>query len=162
MKLAIYNRQKSLKIPKETIKLMEKAVRLCVRKEDFSYSCEAFIILTDNAAIKEINKQHRGIDKATDVLSFPLLDYVDGEPEILPGDIDPETNRISLGDIVISTEKAAEQAESYGHSLERELSFLAVHGILHLLGYDDMDAEQEKIMFDKQEQVLEELDIKRE
>ena len=87
---------------------------------------------------------------------------MDGEPEILPGDIDPETNRISLGDIVISTEKAAEQAESYGHSLERELSFLAVHGILHLLGYDHMDAEQEKIMFDKQEQVLEELDIKRE
>lgn len=162
MKLTIYNRQKVCKIPKETLKLLEKAVKLCVKKEEFSYTCEACITLTDNTTIQEMNKEHRDIDKATDVLSFPLLEYVNGEPEILPGDIDPETNRISLGDIIISVEKASEQAESYGHSIERELAFLAVHGILHLLGYDHEKEQDEKIMFDKQEQVLDEIGLKRE
>jgi probable rRNA maturation factor len=162
MKLTIYNRQKIQKIPNETIKLMEKAVKLCVRKEKPSFPCEAFVTLTDNKTIQELNKEQRGIDRPTDVLSFPLLNYINGNPEIMPGDIDPETNRISLGDIVISVEKASEQAESYGHPIEREFAFLAVHGILHLLGYDHENVNEEKIMFDKQEQVLDELGLKRE
>lgn len=162
MKLTIYNRQKVQKIPKETLKFMEKAVRLCVKKEEFSCTCEAFVTLTDNDTIQGINKEHRGIDKVTDVLSFPMIEYVDGEPIILPGDIDPETNRVSLGDIIISVERASEQAESYGHSIEREFAFLAVHGMLHLLGYDHESEPEEKIMFGKQEEILDEIGLKRE
>lgn len=162
MKLTIYNRQKIQKIPSETIKLIEKAVKLCVRKEEFSCPCEAYITLTDNETIQELNKEQRGIDKATDVLSFPLINYIDGVPEIMPGDIDPATNRVSLGDIIISAEMAYEQADSYGHSPQRELSFLAVHGTLHLLGYDHESESGEKIMFGKQDQVLDEIGLKRE
>ena len=103
-----------------------------------------------------MNLEHRGIDKATDVLSFPLIEYVNGEPEIQPGDIDPDSGRIFLGDIIISVEKAFEQAQNYGHSMERELSFLAVHGILHLLGYDHETETDEKIMFSLQEDILNE------
>lgn len=96
------------------------------------------------------------------MLSFPLVEYVDLTPSLSPGDIDPETNRVSLGDILISVEKASEQAQSYGHSFDREIVFLAVHGMLHLLGYDHENEQDEKVMFDKQEEVLGELGLKRE
>lgn len=161
MKLTVYNRQKALAIPKETLKLIEKAAKLCVKKEGIPFLCEAFITLTDNESIREINMEHRGIDKPTDVLSFPLVEYVDGKPDIQPGDIDPDTNRVSLGDIIISAEKAKEQSESYGHSIEREFAFLAVHGMLHLLGYDHESEHDEKIMFKKQDEVLNEMGLVR-
>lgn len=159
MKLKIYNRQKIQKIPGEILKLIEKGVRLCVKGEKFPVPCEACIILTDNAGIREINREHRGIDKETDVLSFPLLEYVDGKPEFMPGDMDPETGCVPLGDIVISAEKAVEQAQSYGHGTDREFVFLAVHGMLHLLGYDHQNEQQEKVMFGKQEDILDELGL---
>ncbi len=132
-----------------------------MKKEAFSWPCEAFITLTDNAAIQEINADCRGIDKPTDVLSFPMIEYRDGRPDILPGDIDPETNRVPLGDIIISVEKAIEQAESYGHSPEREFAFLAVHGMLHLLGFDHENEQDESIMFGKQEAILAEIGLER-
>lgn len=162
MKLTVYNRQKAQTIAKDTLKLIEKAAKLCVKKEGFPYPCEAFITLVDNTDIRDINKEHRGIDKATDVLSFPLIEYVDNKPDIVPGDIDPETNRVSLGDIVISVEKAKEQAESFGHTEEREYAFLAVHGMLHLLGFDHETKEQEDVMFSKQEMILIEMGLNRE
>lgn len=148
-------------IPKETIKLIEKAIKLCVREKGFTVPCEAYVTLTDNDGIREMNMEHRGIDKPTDVLSFPLIEYVNGEPAIEPGDIDPESGRVFLGDIVISVDKAMEQAQSYGHSPEREFAFLAVHGILHLLGYDHETEEDEKIMFSIQESILEEMGLTR-
>jgi len=103
------------------------------------------IILIDNGTIKEINKKYRNIDKETDVISFALED---DKTESMS-----EKQRV-LGDIYISVDKAIEQAKEYGHSLTREISFLAVHGLLHLLGYDHMNKKDEEIMFAKQELIL--------
>ena len=109
------------------------------------------VIIVDNEKIHEINKEYRGIDRPTDVISFALED-------------DKSFNRSDiriLGDIYISIDKVFEQADTYGHSFRRELSFLTVHGILHLLGYDHMIEEDEKIMFSKQDEILDKLEIKR-
>lgn len=111
------------------------------------------LIFVDNKTIHKMNLEYRGIDRATDVISFALEDdkicpHVEGMPRI-------------LGDIYISIEKAKEQAELYGHSFKREISFLAVHGLLHLLGYDHMEKEKEKIMFERQELILDGFGIKR-
>ncbi|NMA64950.1 MAG: rRNA maturation RNase YbeY [Clostridiaceae bacterium] len=162
MKVTIYNNQKARKIETKTLNNIKEAVKLCAKLEAFPYVCEVYITLTDNEAIQQYNKDYRQIDKPTDVLSFPLIQYNNREPQVMPGDIDPETNRLSLGDIIISVEKAEEQAQNYGHSFEREIVFLAVHGMLHLLGYDHMDEEEEKIMFGKQKAVLDEIGLKRE
>lgn len=102
------------------------------------------VIIVDNEYIHKINKEYRGIDKATDVISFALEDEKK----------ENFSKKRLLGDIYISIDKAIEQSVEYNHSLERELSFLAVHGLLHLLGYDHQDKEQEKIMFEKQELIL--------
>jgi probable rRNA maturation factor len=111
------------------------------------------LIIVDNKYIHELNKTYRNIDRVTDVITFALED---DDTVIVPSE-----ERI-LGDIYISLDRAKEQAEEYGHSLLRELSFLAVHGFYHLLGYDHMTKEDEKIMFQKQEEVLEEYGIRRE
>lgn len=110
------------------------------------------VIIVDNDYIHQLNKEYRGIDRETDVITFALED----EKEM----ISPVPERV-LGDIYISIDKAISQADFYGHSLLRELSFLAVHGFYHLLGYDHQNKEEEKIMFMKQEEVLEEYGIKR-
>ncbi len=111
------------------------------------------VIIINNDEIHEINRKYRGVDRATDVISFALED--DKTFEVV------ETNMRILGDIYISIDKAREQAENYGHSLKRELSFLAVHGLLHLLGYDHMNEEEEKEMFKLQELILDGYGIKR-
>ncbi len=108
------------------------------------------IIFIDNKRIHEINKEYRGVDRPTDVISFALEDHEDIKLE----------TRV-LGDIYISIEKAREQAEEYGHSLKREISFLAVHGLLHLLGYDHMNEEDEKVMFELQDKILDGYGIRR-
>jgi len=159
MKVTIYNRQKDRQIPRETIKLIEKAVKLCVKKNGFSTPCEVYVTLTDNEGIRKLNREQRGIDRPTDVLSFPLLDYSEGKPRIEAGDIDPDSGRVCLGDIIISVEKALEQADEYGHSREREIAFLAVHGTLHLLGYDHETKDDETVMFSMQESILEEMGL---
>ena len=110
------------------------------------------VIIVDNNYIHEINKNYRHIDRETDVITFALEDEKDM--------VIPDDERV-LGDIYISIDKARSQAEEYGHSLLRELSFLAVHGFYHLLGYDHMTEEEEKIMFSKQEEVLHECNIER-
>lgn len=110
------------------------------------------VIIVDNNYIHELNKNYRHIDRETDVITFALEDEKDM--------VIPDDERV-LGDIYISIDKARSQAEEYGHSLLRELSFLAVHGFYHLLGYDHMTAEEEKIMFSKQEEVLHECNIER-
>ena len=114
-------------------------------------NCIFNIIFIDNERIREINKEYRNIDKVTDVISFALEDN---------NDIKYDGFRV-LGDIYISLDKAKEQAVLYEHSYIREICFLITHGILHLLGYDHMEEEEEKIMFDKQERLLEEYEIKR-
>ena len=107
------------------------------------------IVLIDNERIHEINKTYRGIDRPTDVISFAFMD----------DETNPNSRLTDLGEIYISLEKAHEQAKEYGHSFERELSFLLVHGLLHLLGYDHMEEKEEKIMFSLQDEILESLGI---
>jgi len=162
MKVTIYNRQKARKIDRDILNLIKKAVKLCAEHENFPYSWEVCITLTDDKTIQEINRDYRQTDKPTDVLSFPLIQYDNRVPQVMPGDIDPETGRISLGDIIISVERAEEQAQNYGHSFEREIVFLAVHGMLHLLGHDHMNREDERIMSEKQRTVMDEIGLKRE
>ena len=113
--------------------------------------CEFNIIIIDNEKIREINREYRNIDTETDVISFALEDA---------DNIKIDDYRV-LGDIYISIDKAKSQAEEYGHSFKREICFLAVHGFLHLLGYDHMEKEDEVIMFSKQELILNEAGIKK-
>ena len=123
-------------------------------------------MLTGNAEIQEANRNFRDIDRSTDVLSFPMVDYnsptdfslVDESPECY---LNPETDELVLGDIMISVDKVYEQAEEYGHSRKREFAFLIAHSMLHLLGYDHMEDEERVVMETKQEAVLEALGITR-
>ena len=110
------------------------------------------VIIIDNPRIHEMNKEYRGVDRETDVITFALEDHKD---------IELEDVRL-LGDIYISIDKARSQAIEYGHSLKREISFLAIHGLLHLLGYDHMNPDDEKVMFDLQDKILDSYGIKRE
>lgn len=114
---------------------------------------EMSVTLMDNKHIHEINKKYRGIDKPTDVISFAMEEDGDEDDIILPSDMEFEMPK-NLGDLMISMEKVAEQAEYLGHSRDRELGFLAVHGFLHLNGYDHMKAEDEKEMFSLQDEIL--------
>lgn len=118
--------------------------------------CEVNIIFTDDESIRAINKEHREIDKSTDVLSFPINDFLKGEGEILMSNLNERFNRLLLGDIVISIPTMRRQAEEYGHGVERECAFLLCHGLLHLFGYDHMNEKDEKLMFECTEEILEE------
>ena len=142
MKVTYYidNEQDKIEYLPEYEELIKKAVEATLEYEGFERDCEISVTFTDNENIRELNKEYRDIDRATDVLSFPM---------------DDEGDDVVLGDIVISLEKAKEQSEEYGHSIEREISFLCVHSCLHLLGYDhETSEEDEKEMFGKQEEVL--------
>ncbi len=116
--------------------------------------------------IRELNAEQREIDKVTDVLSFPMLFFerpmaAEAFAEADMGSINPESGNIFLGDIILCFARAKEQAQEYGHSLEREVAFLIVHSLLHLLGYDHMTQEEETEMFAKQEEILQEMNINR-
>ena len=134
--------------------LIEKVISESLKYEGISNNAEISVTIVDNEEIRKINNKFRNIDKATDVLSFPLIDF---NVESLPED----NSKIYLGDIIISIERAEEQAEEYGHSLDREIGFLTAHSMLHLLGYDHMIQEEEKIMFKKQEDILKNLRLRR-
>jgi probable rRNA maturation factor len=132
----------------------------------FPYEAEVNLTLTDNAGIQEINRQYREIDRPTDVLSFPMLSY--GQPgdfsfleEESEDDFNPDTGEAMLGDIIISVDKVREQAESYGHSQEREFAFLIVHSMLHLFGFDHMTEEDAAQMEERQKLILSDLNILR-
>ena len=130
------------------------------------YPCEVNVLLTDNDSIHEINNQQRNIDRATDVLSFPMLSYESaGDFSKLEDDYDdnfnPDTGEIMLGDIIISVDKVKEQAKSYGHSEKREYAFLILHSMLHLFGYDHMTPEDAAVMEGKQTEILNEMNILR-
>lgn len=145
----------------------ENAIREAIIKtleaENVEQAFDVCAIITDDENIRELNLEHRGIDRATDVLSFPMLELVPGEKiEVSPLEIDEETGTVMLGDIIISSERAKAQAEEYGHSELREVSFLTVHGILHLLGYDhERSEDDEKRHFSRQEEILESMGMRR-
>jgi probable rRNA maturation factor len=142
--------------------LIRKVIRTALAAEGVTLPCEVDVNLTDDAGIHEINREMREVDKATDVLSFPVFDLTPGE---LPDeeDADPGTGLIPLGDMVISMEHVAAQAKEYGHSNRRELAYLVTHSVLHLLGYDHLDeGPQKKQMRAREEAILAELGITRE
>ncbi len=140
--------------------ILMRCVEETLKTEEFPFDAEISLSVTDNAGIRLLNHEQRGIDKETDVLSFPMLETEDGV--LIVEDSDIQDNCVFLGDIVISIEKAQAQAEAYGHSLEREMGFLAVHSMLHLLGYDhETGPQEESEMFEKQEMVLSALSLYR-
>lgn len=136
-------------VKEEHIELVEKLLQHAASVENIDDGSEVSITFVTNEAIHEINKNYRDKDQPTDVISFALEELGEGEVEIVGEGIP----RI-LGDIIISTDRTKEQAEEYGHTFERELGFLAVHGFLHLLGYDHMTKEDEEVMFGKQDEIL--------
>ena len=140
---------------KEYINIIEKVVNKCFEVEKIEASnFYISIILTNPENIQRINKEYRNIDKPTDVLSFPMFEKEELENAKFE-------NQEVLGDIIISIEKVKEQAEEYGHSFERELAYMVVHGFYHLIGFDHMIEEEKEIMRAKEENVLEKLDIVR-
>lgn len=132
------------------IELVEKLLQHAAKIEEIEEGSEVSVTFVTNEAIHEINREYRDKDQPTDVISFAMEELGEDEVQII-GEGMPRV----LGDIIISTDRTREQAEEYGHSFERELGFLAVHGFLHLLGYDHMTPEDEKVMFGKQDEVLE-------
>lgn len=148
------NDQERLPVTPSLRALIRRAVKAALAYEGFDEPVEASVTFTDNEGIHALNAAHRGIDRPTDVLSFPLID---GE------DYDRDGEAVLLGDIVLSLERAKEQAGEYGHSFEREVAFLTVHSVLHLLGYDhERSEEEEKEMFARQRAILETMGLKRE
>lgn len=153
-----YEAEKRLDLPYETI--LEEVVEAALDYEKCPYEAEVNVLLTDDEQIRRINSEFRQIDRATDVLSFPMGDFetpsdFERLEEQSEDYFNPETGELLLGDIVISVDKVAEQAEKYGHSQTRELAFLAAHSMLHLCGYDHMEEEERLLMEKKQEEILE-------
>jgi probable rRNA maturation factor len=156
IKVIITNNQKTVRVPTGVRMLIRRCCNAVLIGEDFKGSAEISVTIVDNDEIHELNLKHRNIDRPTDVLSFPLTSE-DGKTEI-----NPDTNAVQLGDVVISLETAVKQAQNYGHSLEREIGFLTVHSMLHLLGYDHETSQlDQRIMREKEESVLEKLGISR-
>lgn len=149
MKLEIDFLDELNELAQQEIEEIEKLLNFAADKENIQAGSELSVIFVSNERIQEINREYRDKDQPTDVISFALEEMGEGEIEVVGADI-PRT----LGDIIISVPRAREQAEEYNHSFMRELGFLAVHGFLHLLGYDHMNEEDEKKMFDRQKEIL--------
>ncbi len=134
--------------------------------EQCPYEAQVNVLLTDNEGIRQFNREYRDIDRETDVLSFPNLDFEEPgfyeiDEDMEAAYFDPDSGELILGDIIISVDKVKEQAESYGHSRKREFAFLVAHSMLHLSGYDHMEPEEAKVMEAKQEAILQKLNITR-
>ncbi len=155
IKVIISNNQKDVKIPTGVRMLVRRCCNAVLLQEKFEGAAEISVTFVNDEMIRQLNKEHRNLDKSTDVLSFPLGE--NGEY-----DINRDTGAKMLGDIVISIEHAVAQAEEYGHSLQREIAFLTVHSLLHLLGYDHENGGLEAVhMREKEESVLTQLGLKR-
>ncbi|MBO5230586.1 MAG: rRNA maturation RNase YbeY [Clostridia bacterium] len=155
VKVVISNEQNEFKIPSGVRLLVRRCCTAVLTMEEFEGKAEVSVLFVDDDMIHQLNRQHRNIDRATDVLSFPL-----GENGVY--DINNDTGAKLLGDIVISIPHAIDQAERYGHTLQREIGFLTVHSMLHLLGYDHVNGGIESVrMREKEETVLTKLGLKR-
>lgn len=161
LKLSYENLQKKVEISDEIIKNISLSLEKTLEFEDFSDDTEISLSFVDNDEIKALNNETRNKDAITDVLSFPMLEQEE-DGTLIIYDEDIVDGYVLLGDIVISAERAVEQSEEYGHSFMREVCFLAVHSALHLLGYDhERSPEEEKLQFEKQEEILSSLGITR-
>ncbi len=143
-------------IKEEYVDMLHRLLSFAAEQENITSEAEVSVNFVDNKEIQIINRNYRQIDKPTDVISFALEEEGEGEIKVIGEEIP-----IVLGDIIISVDKAQEQALEYNHSFERELGFLALHGFLHLLGYDHMQEDEEKRMFGRQEEILDEFGLKR-
>ncbi|MEC2182188.1 rRNA maturation RNase YbeY [Bacillus spizizenii] len=143
-------------VSEEMLKEIENLLQFAAEREGVQDQAEVSVTIVTNEDIQQINKDYRGKDTPTDVISFALEEEGEGEVEIVGAEMPPV-----LGDIIISADRTREQAEEYNHSFKRELGFLAVHGFLHLLGYDHMTKEEEKEMFTKQKDLLDAYGLKR-
>ena len=152
IRVVITNKQKAVKIPTGIRMLVRRCCNAVLKLENFQGPAEISVTFVDNAQIKELNKQYREKDIETDVLSFPM-----GENGVC--DTDVQTGAQILGDVVISMEKARDQAQLYGHSLQREVGYLTAHSVLHLLGYDHMENMERVRMREKEELVMEQLGL---
>ncbi len=148
-------------------KIAEDVVGEILKKEGCPFECEVDILITDSKEVKEYNREYRDIDKTTDVLSFPNLeweapsDFENLNVEDLEMSVNPETELTILGEICLNKDRIVSQAEEYGHSVKREYAFLIAHSMLHLLGYDHTEEDEAKVMEEKQAVYLENLGIKR-
>ena len=149
MNLRIYysNKLKETKVTISYVYLVKRAVKAALGYMNFPYDCEISLTFCGDSYIRDLNSKYRGLDSATDVLSFPLCDFRNGD--------EPDEELNELGDIVINLERAKAQAEEYGHSIEREVSFLAVHSTLHLLGLDhERSAEEDEFVCSLQDEIM--------
>ncbi len=159
--IIIENEQDKVEISDSIMKLIEKTIEISMKTEKLAQAYEVSVLIVDDEEIRTINKEHRDIDKSTDVLSFPMAEFENGELISDEGDYDLEFEELMLGDIIISAETAKRQADEYRHSFEREIAFLTAHSCLHLLGYDHMEEEEEKQMIGKQESILQQMGLTR-
>ena len=160
-----FEEEGELTLPLPCREIAEEVIETALDLTGCPYEAEVSLLLTMDAQIREMNTQFRGIERATDVLSFPMVEYpMSGEFGFLEeneGYFNPESGELSLGDIVISKEKVISQAEEYGHSVLREYAFLIVHSMLHLTGYDHMEEDERREMETKQDEIMKRLDILR-
>ncbi len=161
----LFEEEGDLQLPLETKELAEEVIEAALDYEGCPYEATVSLLLTMNNEIQEMNRNFREIDRATDVLSFPMIAYEEaGTFDFLEEDesaFDPESGELVLGDIVISKERVIAQSEEYGHSIRREYAFLIAHSMLHLMGYDHMEEEERAVMEQKQRDILEQLGITR-
>ncbi|MBU3128460.1 rRNA maturation RNase YbeY [Clostridium tagluense] len=163
----IDNRQNNIAVTQELEIVIKDVIEYTLKEEKLFIDNEVSVILIDNEEIKKINSKNRGIDKITDVLSFPMLDYpknkvfkdVYMDYKFDQSDLNDE--RLVIGDVALSLEKAKEQSEEFGHSFIRECAYLTVHSILHLLGYDHMEEDEKNIMRKREEEILSNFKISR-
>lgn len=159
--ILIENSQKEIEINDEISGLIKKCADAVLEFEECDFDAEISVTIVDEAEIKELNAQYRNKDSVTDVLSFPLIEF-DEDGEMICDDCDFNGENLVLGDIVICAKRAREQAEEYGHTFEREIAFLTVHSMLHLLGYDHEHSEDmEQEMFKRQKEILDKMGITR-
>ena len=135
-------------------RMIKQAVNAVLEAENISVPCEVSVLLTDDEGIHALNREFRKVDKPTDVLSFPANEFTAGEFDPETADINPKTGRVMLGDMAISLEHAAKQGKEFGHGTKREIKYLTVHSVLHLLGYDHLDEGEEKRRMRSREEAI--------
>ena len=160
-KIYVTRDKKDLGSP-DAYKLIRKAARAALSAEGVDRPCMINVLLTDDNAIREINREYRNVDSATDVLSFPQNEFEPGNIDWEDAQVDMDTGLTLLGDMVISLPRARAQAKEFGHSEDREIAYLTVHSVLHLLGYDHVDeGEDKKLMRSREEYIMDLIGISR-
>jgi len=161
------DRQSNICIENNLVETIDRVIDFALKIENMQEDYEVSIIFVDNQSIKKLNNDFRHIDKETDVLSFPMLEYPEGKVykevynNVHLDDSFYDDERLVLGDIALSLEKALEQSKEYGHSFEREVTYLTVHSVLHLLGYDHMEESDKVIMRNREEEILRNFNLQR-